>query len=131
LAAYIYRESSVWLPAISMPSFSQRSSKSSLKDSSYSAEHESRAAEPARIRTSSGDTTILVGSEAGASQRESERESESESEKERERERERQIETSQHLISLALERRAKRGHGSSVRILESGVGGRVGREERQ
>lgn len=55
-------EASVSLSEISTPSFSHRSSKSSLKDASYSAVHESCAVVPIRMCRSSGGTTILVGS---------------------------------------------------------------------
>lgn len=57
-----YFEFSVSLTAISISSFSHRSSKSLLKDLSYSARHESWAVVPIKICRSSGGTTILVGS---------------------------------------------------------------------
>lgn len=57
-----YLEFSVPLRASAILSFSHRSSKSLLKDLSYSARHESCAVPPINICRSSGGSTILVGS---------------------------------------------------------------------
>lgn len=56
----------MWLRPIATSSFSHRSSKSWLKDLSYSAKHESWAVAPIRICTSSWAATTLVGSNVGA-----------------------------------------------------------------